>query len=267
MGSLNLIFMQEQGCILKLLSVPSLTGLMVGLLVSASWAPSAQAFPCSFGAGDIERQIGWSSNGVPMCEKKWDVGGSNSGSSLERERRLAEERAQAAKRDAQDSIMKAMQGNLAERERIIKSPAYRAYMDGSWEFPQSKNGESCAAIFWRKDVMFLISGPGKDNKDAFLTYFGPDVPRPQSGKKVNVTLTDSSSATKTVKAFNFKSSGSSLGSIVLGIPSIDAAVAAMQDTGRMDLAMDGKSVANIEWHSGLAARDRLRQCLSARVNK
>ncbi|WP_310425546.1 hypothetical protein [Chamaesiphon sp. VAR_48_metabat_135_sub] len=252
---------------LKLLSVASLTGSIVGLLVSASWMPSAQAFPCSFGAGDLERQIGWSSNGVPMCEKKWDVGGSNSGSSLERERRLAEERAQAAKRDAQDSIMKAMQGNLAERERIIKSPAYRAYMDGSWEFPQRKNGESCAAIFWRKDVMFLISGPGKDNKDAFLTYFGPDVPRPQSGKKVNVTLTDSSSATKTVKAFNFKSSGSSLGSIVLGIPSIDAAVAAMQDTGRMDLAMDGKSVANIEWHSGFAARDRLRQCLSARANK
>jgi hypothetical protein len=140
-------------------------------------------------------------------------------------------------------------------------------MDGSWEFPQSKNGESCAAIFWRKDVMFLISGPGKDNKDAFLTYFGPDVPRPQSGKKVNVTLTDSSSATKTVKAFNFKSSGSSLGSIVLGIPSIDAAVAAMQDTGRMDLAMDGKSIVNIEWHSGFAARDRLRKCLSARVKQ
>ncbi len=36
-----------------------------------------------------------------------------------------------------------------------------------------------------------------------------------------------------------------------------------RDTIRYDLVTDGKSVVNIEWHGSLAARDRLRQCLSA----
>jgi hypothetical protein len=267
------IFIQEQGCILKLLSVPNLTGLMLGLLVSANCVPSAQAaYPCPGGPGADEIQVGWNNPGlsggsrVRLCEKNQNGGGVNSGSSPTPAPDPIQSRIGTI-----FSVVTALQGNFAEQERIMKSPQYQAYMRGGWEFFQGKNGEqpgeSCAAMFWRKDVIFLISGPGGGNKDASLTYFGKDVPRPQSVKTVKVTLTHNNSATKTVKAFNFKSPDSTFGSIMLGIPSLDAALAGMEDAGRYDLAMDGKSVANIEWYGGLAARDRLRKCLSARVKK
>ncbi len=53
---------------MKFLSVPSLTGLMVGVLGWASWVPSAQAsYICGNGPGAGEVQVGWSS-GAPICE-------------------------------------------------------------------------------------------------------------------------------------------------------------------------------------------------------
>jgi hypothetical protein len=274
MGTLNLIFIQEKGCILKLLSVPSLTGSIVGLLVLASWVPSAQAAqPCATLSYDNAVRVGTDpATGTPMCVPKTpDGGGSNSGSSAEQTPAPRTPDPIESRIGTIFSIVTALHSNFAEQERIMKSPKYQAYMRGGWEFFQGKNGEqpgeSCAAMFWRKDVIFIISGPGRGNKDAYLTYFGKDVPRPQSIKTVNVTLTHNNSATKTVKAFNFKSPDSSFGSIGLAVPSIEAALAGMEDTGRYDLAMDGKSVANIEWYGGLAARDRLRKCLSARVKK
>jgi hypothetical protein len=266
-------FVRERGCILKLLSVASLTGSIVGLLVSANWVPSAQAaYPCPGGPGSDEIQVGWNnpslSGGtrVRLCEKNRNGGGSNSGSSA-----APQPDPFKAKMDAISSVTSALQGNFAEQERIMKSPKYQAYMRGGWEFFQGKNGaqpgESCTAMFWRKDAIVVLSGPGGDYKGAFLTFFGKDVPRPASVKTINVTLTQNNDAPQTVKAFNFKLPDTSFGSIGLAVPTIEAALAGMEDTIRYDLVTDGKSVVNIEWNGGLAARDKLRKCLSARAEK
>lgn len=250
---------------LKLLSVASLTGLMVSVQGLASWVPSAQAnYICGNGPGAGEVQVGVS-GGAPICEQRRNAGGSNSGSSAPPPDPIK------ARMDAMSSVTTALQSNFAERERIMKSPKYQAYMRGGWEFFQGKNGsqpgESCTAMFWRKDALLSLSGPGGGYKGAFLTFWGKDVPRPANVKTINVTLIQNNDPPQITKAFNFKLPNASFGAIGLAVPTIEAALAGMEDTIRFDLVTDGKSVVNIEWHGGLAARDRLRQCLSARVNK
>lgn len=250
---------------MKLLSVASLTGLMVILLVSANWVPSAQAeanYICAGGPGAGEVQVG-TSGGSPICEKRRPSGGgSNSGSSAQPSPDPLQSRI-----DSISSVTSALKGNLAEQERLIKSPKYQAYMRGGWEFSEGKNGQSCSAMFWRKNSILTIFGPSENYKGSFVAFMGEDVPRPASVEKIKVTLTQTDYPSQTTQAHNFKLPNASWGSIVLGFPTIEGALAAMKDTHRYDLAMEGKSVVNIEWYGGLAARDRLRKCLNARVNK
>ena len=83
-------------------------------------------------------------------------------------------------------------------------------------------------------------------------------------QKVRVTLKQSNDAPQTVQAFNYKLPGEAFGAIAFAVPTIEAALAGMENEASFDLEMDGKSVARVEWHDGLAARDRLRKCVSAR---
>ncbi|AFY95712.1 hypothetical protein [Chamaesiphon minutus] len=272
MGSLNSIFIQEQGCILKLLSVPSLTGLMVGLLVSASYVPSAQAsYICANGPGADEVQVGWTyapsggsgSNRFRLCEKNRNGGGSNSGSSAEPRPDPFKGRLEAI-----SAVTSALQGNLAERERIIKSPKYQAYMNGEWEF-SGKNGGPCAAIYSRKGEIVVMSGLGGKSKNGSLIFLSSNIPRPASPKIISVTLSQDNYQPQTVKAANhtLTLTNTSLGAIELAIPNLEAGLAGGKSTNRYNLAMDGKSIVNIEFQGGSEVIDRLRKCLSTRANK
>lgn len=263
-ASIYFIFIQDKGCILKLLSVSSLTGLMVGLLVSASYVPSAQAnYICGNGPGAGEVQVGWS-NGAPVCEKNRNGGGSNSGS-------FAAPTPDPFKgtMDSISSVTSALQGNLAEQERIMKSPKYQAYMNGEWEFSEGKKGGPCAAIYSRKGEIVMMSGLGGKSKNGSLTFFSSNIPRPASLKIISVTLSQDNYKPQTVKAANhtLTLTNTSLGAIELAIPNLEAGLAGGKSTNRYDLAMDGKSMVNIELKGGSEVIDRLRQCLSTRANK
>ena len=248
---------------MKLLSVPNLTGLMVAVLGSASWVTQAQAsYICANGPGAGEIQVGWS-GGVPICEKNRNDGGSNSGSSAAPTLDPLK-----ARMDAASAVTSALQGNLAEQERIIKSPKYQAYMDGEWEFSDRKN-EPCSAIYSRKGEIVVMSGWGGKSKNGFLTFFSSNIPRPASPKIISVTLSQNNYKPQTVKAGNhtLTLTNTSLGAIELAIPNMEASLVGGGGTNRYDLAMDGKSVVNIEFQGGSEVIDRLRQCLSARANK
>lgn len=251
---------------MKLLSVTSLTGSILGLLVSASWVPSAQAaYPCPGGPGPDDVRVGTDrALNVPMCEKKQNYGGSNSGSST-----APTPDPFKARMDAISAATSALQGNLAERERIMKSPKYQAYMNGEWEFSEGKKGEPCAAIFSRKGEIVMISGLGGQSKNGSLTFLGSNIPRPASPKIISVTLSQDNYKPQTVKAGNYTLTltNTSLGAIELAIPNLEATLTGGKSTNRYDLATDGKSVVNIELQDGSAVSDRLRKCLSARVNK
>ncbi len=240
----------------------------MGLLVWASWVPSVQAnYVCGNGPGPGEVQVGTTIMGiqrVPVCAKKPNGGGSNSGSSA-----APQPDPFKAKMDAISSVTSALQGNLAEQERIIKSPKYQAYMNGEWEFSEGKNGGSCAAIYSRKGEIVMISGLGGKSKNGSLAFLSSNIPRPASPKIVSVTLSQDNYKPQTVKAANhtLTLTNTSLGVIELAIPNLEASLTGGKSTNRYDLAMDGKSVVNIELQDGSAVSDKLRKCLSARAKK
>jgi hypothetical protein len=264
------MFIQEKDFMLKLLSVTSLTGLMVSVLGLVDWMPSAQAaYPCPGGPGADEIQVGWNnplSGGgrFPLCEKNQNGGGSNSGSSA-----APRPDPFKAKMDAISSVTSALQGNFAEQERIMKSPKYQAYMDGEWEFSEGKNGGPCAAIYSRKGEIVMMSGLGGKSKNGSLVFLSSNIPRPASPKIVSVTLSQDNYQPQTVKAGNYTLplTKSSLGAIELAIPNLEAGLTSGKSTNRYELAMDGKSVVNIELQDGSRVADKFRQCLSARANK
>jgi hypothetical protein len=259
---------------LKLLSFIGLTGFTVSLLASACWVPLAQAsYICPNGPapGDVQIGVTPGGNGVaplPICQETYQPSESipNSEPSVP----LVDP--MQSRVNTAISTLKLLELQLRERQKLAKDPKYQAFLKGAWEFFPGNNdaapGESCAALFWKKDGLIMLSGPGKDYRGALLTFWGKDIPRPNKVERVKVTLTQQSNEPpQTVQAFNYATPGIEYGAITFAVPTIEAALATMEDVLSFDLAIEGKSVAKIQWHSGLAARDKLRECVSARTSK
>ncbi len=161
--------------------------------------------------------------------------------------------------------------SLDKIEQLSKDPRFDRYYNGGWDFFQDKvdaaPGEYCAAFFWKKDGFVRVSGPGGNYQGALLTFWGENIPRPKKVEKIKVTLTQSNEPPQTVQAFNYIMPGEAYGAIALAVPSIEAAIEGMEDVQSFDLAIEGKSVAKVEWHGGLAARDKLSKCVSLRAKK
>lgn len=169
------------------------------------------------------------------------------------------------KLQAATSEMKARVFELAE---FYQNPDYLRYLTGKWRFissPESeKKGEYCSVFFSRGGVILTLAGPGGDYKGAGLIFASADIPRPETQEIVQVTLIQNNDPPTTVKALNYSNLDHSFGSIAVAVPSIDALLTNMEDVQSFDLQIAGKSIAQINWHSGLAARTELRNCLSGK---
>jgi hypothetical protein len=259
-----------------------LCGATVTLALSIGAGLAQASYICPSGPGAGERQVGMTGGGngvaaVPVCEETNYSGGSstnsggsnsNSGTSRPDPMRAKIDQSVGLIRESLD-LMKLYE---TEKKKLIADPKYQAYLQGAWEFFQDRNGaapgESCAALFSKKDGLVMVSGPGSGYQGALLTFWGKDIPRPNQVEKVKVTLTQQANEPpQTVQAFNYVQSGIEYGAITFAVPTIESALATMEDVLSFDLAIKGKSVAKIEWHSGLAARDRLSKCVSARIKK
>ncbi len=168
-------------------------------------------------------------------------------------------------------IMKLVALSAEKVDKLTKDPRFHRYHNGGWDFFQSANnaapGEYCTAFFWKKDGLVRISGPGGDYKGALLTFWGQDIPRPENMETIRATLSQSDGSPQTVKVFNYILPGDTYGAISFAVPTIEAALDAMKDVERFDIEIEGKSVAKVEWHSGLMARDKLRECVNARASR
>ncbi|MEE3717220.1 hypothetical protein V2H45_10720 [Tumidithrix elongata RA019] len=154
-----------------------------------------------------------------------------------------------------------------EQARLLHDPEYIRYLTGKWIFPSSKgakNGEFCTAFFSRQGVILTLGGPGGDYKGASLTFMSADIPRPKKTEVVKVTLLQNDEPPITVNALNYSNPNHSFGSIVVALTAIDPVLTSMEDFQHFDLQIDGKSIAKIDWHSGLAARDELSKCLNGK---
>ncbi|PZO35801.1 MAG: hypothetical protein DCF19_23140 [Pseudanabaena frigida] len=173
--------------------------------------------------------------------------------------------------NAASGMVKLMTLSLQQNINLYKDPRYQRYRDGGWDFFQADNnappGEYCSAFFWKKEGMVTLSGPGGEYRGALLTFWGKDIPRPDNVEKIKVSLTQSDGLLQTVYAFNYTKPGDTYGAISFAVPTLEAALAEMKDIESFDVAIDGKSVTKVEWHSGLMARDKLRECLNAKAKK
>lgn len=177
----------------------------------------------------------------------------------------------AARIKVASDLFELVAANAGKVDKLTRDPRFQRYHDGGWDFfpepkpgvPAAPLGEFCGAFYWRKQGLILVSGPGGEYRGGMLTFWSEEIPRPTQPQTIQVTLTQSGGAPQTVRAFNYVNPGHSFGAISLAVPSIEALLANMKDVLHFELAMAGKVVANVEWRGGLAARDKLSQCVYA----
>jgi hypothetical protein len=167
--------------------------------------------------------------------------------------------------------------NLEQQAKLLQDPKYLKYISGSWHlFPTSKlagvkPGSYCVASFFKASmdpaankapVMINLVGPGSGYKGALFTFAAEGIPRPEKMKTITVTLLQNNDPPATVKAFNYTMPNLPFGAIAFAVPTIDAALAGIEDVQHLDVKIDGKSVAKTMWHSGLKVKNEFRKCLN-----
>ncbi len=162
-----------------------------------------------------------------------------------------------------------------EIEKMKRDPEMGPIIRGKWDFFQDTNnaspGEYCAALYMNMAGLIRLSGPGGNYRGALLTFWGPNIPQPQKVRWVSVTLRQvvdndpNHSSTQTVRAYNYTETRvKGVGAIALAVSSADALLNNISDHLDFKLEVDGKEVQAIGMHSGLLARDKLRQCVAQR---
>lgn len=179
--------------------------------------------------------------------------------------------------NAADILTSNKEEAIRYREKIIV---------GWWEFMQARSkagpGEYCAAVFLRAKrvkrervdgitdgMMVTLFGPGGNYRGALLGFspLGKDhaFPKLKNGQPVKVALKQGDEAPVTLNAIYMEVSPSAPPLIGFAVRSIEALMAGMEDTLRFEVSYQGQSIADIEWHDGLRARNRLKQCLAGKA--
>lgn len=172
-----------------------------------------------------------------------------------------------------------LKGNKEEaerfREKIIK---------GWWEFMQGKSGakpgEYCIATFlqakrdpipgkvdsFKDGTVLMLSGPGGNYRGALLGFMplsdDHHFPEYQKGKPIMVTLKQGNEKPVTLNAIYMTVGKTARPMIVFAVPTIEALMAGMEDDWSFQVIYQEQSIADITWHSGLKAREELKQCLA-----
>lgn len=245
---------------------------IVAFLVCVPAIANAQTYICPGGPGPGEVQVGVQNgpgfNGVPVCGQNGAAGGGA---------QTAEELA-ASHGPGPDPMARKLQEAIEVEKQIVAGQIkayesevrYQRYKNGSWAFfqdaPNAKPGELCTAFFSRKGGYVSVTTPGSDSPNAYLTFWGQNVPKPKDATKVKVSLLQTGDAApQTVTAFNMLNPSTSMGGILMAIPNVDALLDNMTDVLAFTLTMDGKTVAQVEWNGGIAARDKLKACVAKKI--
>lgn len=158
-------------------------------------------------------------------------------------------------------------------KEFAKSKYGKYYKEGYWQFfhasSKAKKGEYCTAMFAKEGMSVSILGPGGDYKGALMMFGNLDdkntaFPVSKSSSKVTVTLKQGKDAPQTLKAFNYTLGESQNPVIVFAVPTIEAAMDAMEEKMDFHLEYDGKNIGDIEWHGGKRAREELKKCLAGK---
>lgn len=192
--------------------------------------------------------------------------------------------------DVLGSIMETQQKEYNAKEVLgsNKEEAIRwreKMIAGYWEFMQAnskaKPGEYCAAAFLQAKrvkrervdnvsdgMVVTLFGPGGNYRGALLGFspLAKDhaFPKIKSGKPVLVTLKQGDEKPVTLNAIYMEVSPTAPPLLAFAVPTIEALMDGMKDDWSFEVLYQGKSIASIEWHDGLKARDELKQCLAGK---
>jgi hypothetical protein len=161
----------------------------------------------------------------------------------------------------------------ATKTDFKESKYYKLYTAGYWQFFQAsssaKKGEYCAAMFMKEGMSVTILGPGGSYKGALMMLANskdnPAFPSSATPTKVLMSLKQGGDAAVTVNVLNYTIGDLKVPMAVFAVPTVEAAMAGMDDKQDFHLEHKGQKIVDVEWHGGLAARDELKKCLAGQT--
>lgn len=240
---------------------------------------SAHAFICPGGPGEGQMQIGVArgAGGAPICGPDPGYRGQAYLGAIEgaaRDREVAAQISSAHRRDTIDFLTRAVENTNAMRRSMAgMDPNFSFahlstdYYKGAWTLPdlakrKAKPGEYCTVLFGSSGGLVGLFGPGGDYRGAMLVFWNDGLPKPAEQKIITVGLgQNDDTKVQTVKAFSYAEPHGGLGAVALAVPSVEALLSTMEDQQRFRLLIDNKLLVDMGWHSGLKARDALRNCV------
>lgn len=161
----------------------------------------------------------------------------------------------------------------ATKTGFVDSKYNKLYKTGYWQFFQAsssaKKGEYCAAMFLKEGMSVTIMGPGGSYKGALMmlanSHNDPAFPSSPTPTKILMSLKQGSDAPATVNVLNYTIGDLKVPVAVFAVPTIEAAMAGMDDKLDFHLEHKGKKIVDVEWHGGDAARDELKKCLAGQA--
>lgn len=173
--------------------------------------------------------------------------------------------------DTTKKEINAKQAVATSKQEFLSGDARKKHEDGYWQqfqaFSGARPGEYCAAMFARQGMSVTVLGPGGDYRGALMIFSALDdsaFPKSAQPTVIPVSLKQGSDPAATVRVFNFTIGQWQTPILAFAVPSIEAALQGMDDRLDFHLEHEGKPIGSIEWHSGHAARDALKQCLAGR---
>lgn len=160
-----------------------------------------------------------------------------------------------------------LQGISTQMDLFMSDPKNQEILKGYWTFTGDKPNEICSARFMRQGVWVSIFEPGGDIPGAFLMFWGSKIPKPAEFSKIRATLEQTGEQPATVDVFNMQfdlktEEKFTLGALFFQVPTMEAALDGIEDVHNFAVSVEGKKVLAIEWKDGLAARDKIKQCIA-----
>lgn len=142
-----------------------------------------------------------------------------------------------------------------------------ASVDGQWHYSHQLESEiqnTCSAFYATKHGVVAIADAQNSGAGATLSFWGPDIPKPDSPRSIPVTLSQTDEQPKIVHVFNTTSSNGQ-GVLMFLSPSIEAALEGMWPDHHFNISMEGRTLIDITWHHGHEAKSALNRCLEAKA--
>ncbi len=143
--------------------------------------------------------------------------------------------------------------------KVFKSP------EGYWSLDDSRaTGGFCAITYVTPAYFAALHGGGTNPKDTFFVFNGPTIPGIKKETRKKLTITGGDGVAQTTQAIHAPDPvHKEMGSLFIGMLSIESAMDGMLDVEHVTIVMDKKQVFSMKWKGGHTARAAMKKCLAS----